>query len=423
MSGPTASQVILTIVPKFVAAASLLGSSMIVSQVLQSKKNRSNPQQRIVLMMSCIDLMVSGVWLTTDLLVPSWSTDHYYALGNQATCSFQGFVVQLSISGVLANSSLSIYYVLVIVKGWKTRDILKIEPYLLALPLAFGLGTSIAGLVLDLYNPASWDCWIAASPPGCTQSHEIQNSNEQTDCQRGDYADIYQWAFFFGPLWVSIGIVVFCMLTVVSKVRRVEMRANQWIVEGSTQPRMAHTKQIAAQSYLYVGAFLITWFWPTVARIVQLCNTPIPTWMVTLAGCFIPIQGFFNAWVYFRPRFINCSDDHSDKSKWFVMTRIVWVSLCCCFNPDRYNQLDGNDIEGIREKNNKSSTGKTAAIGVGKQEDNSSAPNPNHHEPIKSEKTSSVLDSEASTTGKRVQIVDSEATIITTDTEKKNKPK
>merc|ERR1711935_579948 len=107
------------------------------------------------------------------------------------------------------------------------------------------------------------------------------------------------------------------------------------------------------------------------ARIVQLCNIAIPTWMVTLAGCFIPIQGFFNAWVYFRPRFKNSPGDRSDKSKLLFMRRIIWVSLCCCFNPDRYNQLDGKDIEGIRENNNSNNTEETTEMRVNKQMDNS----------------------------------------------------
>jgi len=397
---------------------------MIVSQVLQSKENRGNPQQRIVLMMSCLDLMVSGVWLFTDLLVPDWSEDYYYHLGNQATCSFQGFIVQLSIGGVLTNASLSIYYFLVIVWGWKTRDILKVEPYLLALPLVWGLGTAIAGLVLDLYNPASWDCWIAAYPANCTQSHELKNTDEQTDCERGDNADIYQWAFFFGPLWASIGLVMICMFIVVSKVRQVERRTSVWIAES--QRKMAHTKKIAVQSYFYVGAFLITWFWPTAARIVQLCNLEIgiPAWMVTLAGCFIPIQGFFNAVVYFRPRFINCSVDHSDKSKCWVMSRIMWVSLCCCFNANRYNHIDGNDIEGIREGNpgkyqisstdRSNNVEETTMNGVSKQMDTSSILYTNDQS-IKCDKPLSVIESEAeissSKSDKRLSRFESQATL------------
>jgi hypothetical protein len=352
MSGPSVEQLVLTIVPKFSAALSITGSSMIISQVLQSKTNRSNTQQRIVLMMSCTDLMVSGVWLITDLLVPPWSEDYYYALGNQATCSFQGFIVQLSISGVLANASLSIFYVLVIKFGWKMRDVRRFEPYLLALPILFGLGTATAGLALSLYNPASWDCWIAAKPPNCIQSHEIaSNSSEQTDCERGDNADVYQWAFFFVPLWLTVLFVSACMITVVLTVRTVEEKAKRWRVQNSAQRDLKHSKKIATQSYLYVGAFFVTWLWPTVARIVQLCNVPIPNWLVSLAGCFIPIQGFFNAVVYFRPRFKNCSRKHQDKSKWWIMRRIISVSLFCCLQPKntRYNQCDGNDIEGDRK--------------------------------------------------------------------------
>lgn len=111
---------------------------------------------------------------------------------------------------------------------------------------------------------------------------------------------------------------------------------------------MEQTKEIAAQSLLYVGAFYVTWLWPTTARIVQLCNTTIPDWLVTLAGCFIPIQGFFNALVYFRPRYNKCSKQHKERSKLWVLRRICFQALCGWIPAEGwYHKSDGRDIEGL----------------------------------------------------------------------------
>jgi hypothetical protein len=350
----TPQQLALMIVPKFAASLSFVGSSMIVSQVLQSKTNRSNPQQRIVLAMSCIDLSVSSVWLATNFMIPPWSTDYYYAIGNQATCSLQGFVVQMSIGGVLYNASLALYYVLVIKLQWQNHQIKKLEPYMHAFPILFGLGTAVTGLALRLYNPASWDCWIAAHPPDCSQSYM---HGEDADCLRGDNADIYQWAFFFGPLWLCIILITIAMVTVCMAVRKVETKVQKWrmtptctmtTTNNRDPPKMEQTRQIAIQSLLYVGAFYVTWFWPTLARIVQLTSTTIPDWLVTLAGSFIPIQGFFNALVYFRPRYNKCSRQNAEHSRWWVVKTIFRQSLCCCLPTDiRYNRKDGRDIEGV----------------------------------------------------------------------------
>jgi hypothetical protein len=105
--------------------------------------------------------------------------------------------------------SLAVYYVLVIVKGWKDADIVKIEPYFHLHALSWGIGTSIAGLTLGLFNPVGWDCWISAAPLGCKESWE---NNGVTTCERGDNGSLYQWAFYYGPLWAGIVVVTVSMV-------------------------------------------------------------------------------------------------------------------------------------------------------------------------------------------------------------------
>ena len=74
----------------------------------------------------------------------------YGAVGTQGTCSAQAFFAQFSLSTVMYNASLAVYYVLVVVKKKKDNEIARIEPWMHVNALAWGLGTGIGGLSLTV---------------------------------------------------------------------------------------------------------------------------------------------------------------------------------------------------------------------------------------------------------------------------------
>ncbi|OEU07989.1 hypothetical protein FRACYDRAFT_250209 [Fragilariopsis cylindrus CCMP1102] len=149
---------ILFIVPKFTSLLSILGSTMIISQVLQSKENRGHTQQRLVCVMSIIDLTVSTAWFLTPLFVPKEFEQFLWGIGTTSTCSLQ--------------------------YKFQCRDMVIIEKYMHAFALLFGIATATTALVLNLYEDANWDCCISST------------------------AQTFQWAFFFAPLWIAIIFVI-----------------------------------------------------------------------------------------------------------------------------------------------------------------------------------------------------------------------
>jgi hypothetical protein len=80
------------------------------------------------------------------------------AVGNQNTCSAQAFFAQFSLSTVMYNASLAVYYVLVVVKNWSANAVAKVEPFLHINSIAWGVATTFSGLALGLFNPVGWDC-------------------------------------------------------------------------------------------------------------------------------------------------------------------------------------------------------------------------------------------------------------------------
>ena len=185
--------------------------------------------------------------------------------------------MQASIGGVLYNASLSLYYLLVIKYGFQQRQMVMLEKCMHVFALTFGLGTATAALVLDLYQDANWDCWISPA--------------KQT----------FQWAFFFIPLWLVIIFVVILMLKIFLHVLKEERNSMRWSRISDCVVRLRKTRAVAKQGALYVGAFFVTWLFPTISRIIKLVTgDDPPLWLVALSGSFIPIQGFFNALVYFQ---------------------------------------------------------------------------------------------------------------------------
>ena len=171
------SQVALFVLQKVACIPSALGSLMIISQVCRSEVNRKKTQQRLVLGISVANFAVSIVWIFTNFFMPPES-GALYAMGNKATCEAQGFLVQFFLPvGIFYMCALQLRYLLVIKYGWKEWRIRKIEKWFHLVPILFGAVTAVAALVLNQYNPANWDCWIAPLPEDCTSSSQGKGSN------------------------------------------------------------------------------------------------------------------------------------------------------------------------------------------------------------------------------------------------------
>lgn len=171
---------------------------------------------------------------------------------------FRGFLITFFVAaGVLYLCMLQLQYLLVIKYWWSQRQIKKIEAYLHSFPLLCGLISAITNLILKNYNPANWDCWIAPLPGNCTSSYEnLQGQTDltETDCIRGDNANIYQWVFFFGPLWVCEVFCLVVMYQVYTTVYSTENRSRPYRLSANTEMKM--TMEVKQQSVTYVRVFL-----------------------------------------------------------------------------------------------------------------------------------------------------------------------
>jgi hypothetical protein len=257
--------------PKFTPIASVVGSSLIIRDIILLRQNRSDglsARYRILAGMSICDILSSSAWFLTSWPVPKDTPFGLWNVGNKQTCSTQGFFIQLAIGTVTYNACLALYYLLVIRYGWRNEYIAKhVEPWMHFVAVGFALSSGVAGLALDLFNPFGYICTLSA----CNQSFENKG---HANCTRRDNARVYLVALWLGPVCCIIVFIAVSLLLVYSKIRTIE-RSSSRFQQGQLQYRFA------LQSAMYVGAMLITWGPSIGLYIYQEITSKAPIWWVS----------------------------------------------------------------------------------------------------------------------------------------------
>lgn len=296
-----------TIAPRISAPLSMFGSILILIEVLRKKRKDRKSYHRILLGMSCVDLYTSFWYIFSSYPVKGG------VVTNQALCSAQGWGLQMGLTIPIYNTMLAFFYMLVIRYRWNHDRLQKVELLFHIIPLSLGLGTSLAGLGLKLYNNANIWCWIASYPSTCKSSFE---NNGVTDCIRGNNADIYRLAFFYGPLFCSIILSIILTVLTIQYIASVEKKSAKYAMKRVKNKNNTNTysKLVAIQSFCYIGVYFITWTPLSAVRCIQFAGKTAPRWLLLLGTFFTPFQGFMNCFVYFRPRFLEYRNKYPEMS-------------------------------------------------------------------------------------------------------------
>mmetsp|Transcript_13163 Transcript_13163/g.23543 ORF Transcript_13163/g.23543 Transcript_13163/m.23543 type:complete len:355 (+) Transcript_13163:77-1141(+) len=319
MGWTATQQKILSIIPHFTALLSLFGSSYIIVTTLRDRKRWGTPFYRLLCALCLVDLFNSIASGLSTWPIPVGTPGVYAPLGTVGTCEAQGFFVQAGIASPIYNFMLSVQFLLRTKYGWNERRIgRRVEPIMHAITIGFALGTSFLFLSLDLYNESSLWCWVNASPSGCNKN--CGNASKVTTCERGASAEIYRWTFYYGPLWLC---VVGCMVMMVmifldiraqeNKMKKYEFSILACHGENRTSAierkkaedekrRHAQSRAVAYQALRFVGAFYLTWLFPTVNRVLQASICHSYFWLMVMHTICSPMQGFCNFLVYIYPR-------------------------------------------------------------------------------------------------------------------------
>lgn len=319
----------LAITPKCMSALSIPCSMFLIYEIYcDHKRIGTNSIQRVLVGMSIVDILASSAWFLSTWAVPAGS--FAYSAGNQASCNFQGFLLQLAIGAPLYNSSLALFYILMIKQRWPDAQLVAIEKWVHGFIISFTLGTSILLLFLDQYNHIAAVCWIIGSPPDCGNS-SFQGSD--VPCERGDHAWAWGLALFYCPLWICVIACCTSMVLLYLEVRKTLRRSRRYSTRLGAQDSLGRSgrdsSKVAKQAILYSLTFLITWMPSTlwsVAHWFQWSHYALDIAAATAE----PLQGFWNLLIFLRTR---------PKTVQKLQRWLAFLLPCCCIAPDEEPEI------------------------------------------------------------------------------------
>ena len=305
--------------PRVSGVLSVFGSSLILRDILFATPHGriyNSMYHQLIAGMSVFDIIGSISWILSTLMLPTDATnDVSGARGNDTTCKIQGFMLQLSFTGVLYFVSLTFYYLLTIrfrvresrVKKWKW---------------AFHVPPVLAGLLLALialpdYESLNIICHLRT--PDLVRSHQ----------QR------YIILVSVIPLGIAFVVSLLTMMVTYLYVRQTDRASNRWrmsVQANNSSPSASTWQQSNDNSFtsapsaeariparrsatatsgrltnavfwqfsLYVLSFILTWGMYFVSSAGQATGRRYSYWVPLLV--LTPLQGFWNAVVYFRPQ-------------------------------------------------------------------------------------------------------------------------
>ena len=294
-------ELVLAITPKCTAAVALPCAIFTLYEIYCDHRSKgTNAIQRAIVGMTAIDMLSTSAWFLSSWAVPRGT----FALstGNQASCNYQGFLLQLAIGAPLYNCSLALFYLLVIKYRWVDAQLASIEKWVHAFILFFSIGTAILLLPLDQYNPSGQVCWVNGYPKGCNES-SLQYGD--IPCKRGFNAWIYGTVLFYGPLWICVIACTLSMAIIHREVRRTTRRLSRYSFNQSQSHSLGRSgdnaSRVATQAILYSVSFIITWMPSTLWSIAQWFN-----WdhfaLDFAAGFCEPLQALWNLLIFARTR-------------------------------------------------------------------------------------------------------------------------
>ena len=113
--------------------------------------------------LSTFDALQSIAYAMTPLVSPR-DSKFYGAIGNDRTCSAQGFLLILGLAVPMYNTSLSLFYLLIIRYNVRRATLsAKIEPFLHAVSILAPLTLAIVSLSVGGINSESVACYLSFS--------------------------------------------------------------------------------------------------------------------------------------------------------------------------------------------------------------------------------------------------------------------
>lgn len=321
--------IVLQVVGFFSAIGSgyiVIGMVFRVDDAQERKRNLHRTFDRLLLCLCLADFVASVCFFLGPWLLPAdpppgadeaWGEDleiyHYDALhpqaaGTQATCTISGLLVHVGmLASTVLTACIAISFVLQVTFRWSEPSMRIAERIFMAAAIVIPLSFSIVIFADKGFNANIGVCTIVSRPlvcdpaakgswdPGTDKRIAIDDYCENDVVVAGQHAELYRLLFTAIPVFVTLGIIIVCMLMLFWTVRTQELRTAQW--SARTRNARAMQKRVFIKSILYIGSYLVS---IVPMAVFYIFNFPElkPGVENILQNVSAPLQGVLNALIY-----------------------------------------------------------------------------------------------------------------------------
>ena len=269
------------------SSLSIIGSTIMMIDIIKSGNIKKQCRMRILTGVSFFDIISS-----ISLFMGPWPTEEDYrgldAYGNYYTCQAQGFFTSFLCGSALYNLCLAIVYYL-IVKHGKTENWLRsnVEPWMHIGCICYNIGLAVAML------PFGFDAY---------------NNSDTFGCAPSDKVHIVVGIFMYYAILLVIGLITILMILLYRSVKQNERKVQRYSTSASMRNLCKQSRSIAYQCFAFSGSFYVVYI-PFIAHFFIESSSNHDDYDQYVLTIFIhlllPLQGFLNTLVYFRPRIAN----------------------------------------------------------------------------------------------------------------------
>jgi len=307
------------------ATLSLIGSCTIVIKILRCllHNKHTTPYDRIILGLSGCDILGSITYAVGPFLLPNETSLRVSAFGSRSTCAILGFLTQFPcMAAIWYNCLLSFYYFLTVRFQVRRTDFVKKYESWMHLSALFFPATAVTGYIFDWYDEQdlSMTCWAKYPIVG----------------------------YIFGaiPMVITFLAVIINNVVIYTYVRKslyyvepqsrmfttddAESQASSEDIVGLTPVQKRLKREAATQGFLYVASFLMT---STPIFVIQVLGGSFGYGpedqgkiypLLILNALLLPLQGFFNVFIYVRPTYTRFKAANPNEAAWSILKRALF---------------------------------------------------------------------------------------------------
>jgi hypothetical protein len=314
----------LAIVPTFSSTLNILSCLFIMSEIVHDYRiGEMNPIKRALFGVTIFEICGGFGWFLAGWALPK-GTDFVLAAGTNASCNFQGFLVQLIVGATLFNGVLQYMFYLLVTGKSNLKQVQSIEWKAYTIITIFTFLSALMPLLYKQYNPMNQLCWINGYPSGC---NEAVFGGSDYPCERGFNS---QWTgifLFYFIVWANMIFIIILNILVV-----------RHLVQTDNNQDSVWT---AKQGMLYSAAFLVTWLPSTISTIAFYSGSGGYQYEI-LCALLEPLQGFWNALIILR------TNQHS-------VERLASMLRCSCCKSVTNNEevIAESNMDDVQNKEQK----------------------------------------------------------------------